>query len=107
MNAWGDDGGSDLAAVCCVSVQGLDADRRRGHYYHASKIKTLDSRAPRLRGQNSISIHRISLMLTQVGQQLSMAFISVEISMVAKLEKVSEIAYGKMILSLCRIAPQV
>jgi hypothetical protein len=46
-------------------------------------------------------------MLTQVGQQLSMAFISVEISMVAKLEKVSEIAYGKMILSLCRIAPQV
>jgi hypothetical protein len=40
-------------------------------------------------------------------QQLSMTFISAAILIVAKLEKVSEIAYGKMIWSLCRMAPQV
>jgi hypothetical protein len=43
----------------CVSAWGLDADRRRGHRCHANKIKTLDSRARRLRGQNSISIHSV------------------------------------------------
>jgi len=26
----------------CVSAPGLDADRRRGHYSHINKIKTLD-----------------------------------------------------------------
>jgi hypothetical protein len=32
---------------------------------------------------------------------------SAEILIVAKLEKVSDTAYGKMIWSLCRIAPHV
>ena len=41
------------------------------------------------------------------GDQLFIACISAEILMVAKLEKVSDTAYGNMIWSLCRIAPQV
>lgn len=41
------------------------------------------------------------------GGQLFIACISAEILMVAKLEKVSDTAYGRMIWSLCRIAPQV
>jgi hypothetical protein len=45
--------------------------------------------------------HRIAVF------QLCMACSKVEILMVAKLEKLSEMAYGKMISSLCRIAPQV
>ncbi len=41
------------------------------------------------------------------GNQLCIAFSNVEILMVAKLANVSDTAYGKMIWSLCRIAPQV
>jgi hypothetical protein len=40
-------------------------------------------------------------------QQLSIAFISAAILIVAKFEKVSETAYGKMIWSWCRMAPHV
>jgi hypothetical protein len=36
----------------CVSAWGLDADRRRGHRSHINKIKTLDLRVQRLRGQS-------------------------------------------------------
>jgi len=39
--------------------------------------------------------------------QFCIAFNSVEILMVAKLANVSDTAYGKMIWSLCLIAPQV
>ena len=39
--------------------------------------------------------------------QLRIARIKAEILMVAKFENVSDTAYGKMISSLCRIAPQV
>src|SRR5215216_938442 len=41
------------------------------------------------------------------GSQLFIACISAEILMVAKLEKVSDTAYGRMMWSLCCIAPQV
>jgi hypothetical protein len=41
------------------------------------------------------------------GCQFFIDCINVEILMVAKLENVSETAYGKIIWSLCRIAPQV
>jgi hypothetical protein len=41
------------------------------------------------------------------GNQFCIACISAEILMVAKLEKVSDTAYGKMIWSLCLIAPHV
>ena len=43
----------------CVAAWGLDADRRRGHRSHINKIKTLDLRMRRMRGQNSISIHTL------------------------------------------------
>jgi hypothetical protein len=39
--------------------------------------------------------------------QRRIASMSAEILIVAKLEKVSDTAYGKMIWSLCLIAPQV
>jgi hypothetical protein len=41
------------------------------------------------------------------GDQLFIAFMSAEILMVAILEKVSDTAYGKMIWSLCLMAPHV
>jgi hypothetical protein len=41
------------------------------------------------------------------GDQPFIACISVEILIVAKLENVSDTAYGKMIWPLCLIAPQV
>jgi hypothetical protein len=45
--------------------------------------------------------------LAESGDQFCIAFNSVEILMVAKLANVSDTAYGKMIWSLCLIAPQV
>ncbi len=51
--------------------------------------------------------HGLSRPLAERGNQLCIAFSSVEILIVAKLENVSDTAYGKMIWSLCLIAPQV
>ena len=42
-----------------------------------------------------------------IDNQLRIARIKDEILMVAKFEKLSDTAYGKMISSLCRMAPQV
>ena len=42
-----------------------------------------------------------------IASQLCIARIKAEILMVAKFEKLSDTAYGKMISSLCRMAPQV
>src|SRR4051794_1435607 len=50
-------GVEQLLEVVCVSAWGSDADRRRGHRSHINKIKALDLRVRRLRGQSSISIH--------------------------------------------------
>lgn len=52
----------------CVSARGLDADQRRGHCYHANKIKTLDSRVPRLRGRPSCKKPLQILQLLQLLQ---------------------------------------
>jgi hypothetical protein len=41
----------------CVSAGSLGADRRRGHHSHVNKIKLLDPRVRRFRGQSSINIH--------------------------------------------------
>src|ERR1700737_1930231 len=51
--------------------------------------------------------HGLPRPLAESGNQLCIAFSSVEILIVAKLANVSDTAYGKMIWSLCFIAPQV
>ncbi|MBN9015426.1 MAG: ABC transporter substrate-binding protein, partial [Rhizobiales bacterium] len=50
----------NAAEFGCVSMRGLDADRRWGHRSRISKIKAFDLRMIRLRGQSSISIRNMS-----------------------------------------------
>ena len=57
---------------------------------------------PALSGDTRIGVYDIAS-----GDQSSIVCSSAEILIVAKLEKVSDTAYGKMIVSLCRIAPHV
>jgi hypothetical protein len=54
-------------ALDCVSARGLDADRHRGRCYDINRIKNLDSRTLRSRGQSFIHMPEFWLDPGQVG----------------------------------------
>jgi hypothetical protein len=87
-----------------VSARCLAVEPGVERLHEAARLKDNEGRftGPALSGDTRIGVHDIAS-----GDQLSIICSSAEILIVAKLEKVSETAYGKMIVSLCRIAPHV
>ena len=88
------------------SILLLEHDLRANAFRVCREGKPVPTFPDHALGQSSKARH-VALCLGGDGGQACIARISAEILMVAKLEKVSDTAYGKMSMSLCRIAPQV
>jgi hypothetical protein len=92
----------DSAGQCLINGRAAVASRRRTvHRFGFGKHESI-------KRQVSIAIpDELKINGSSHDIQPCMMRINAAISIVAKFEKVSETAYGRTILSLCRIPPQV